>query len=71
MVGEVANTTHKDVRIGTSASALMRRGLRQPSHGLHGILALLLELKLLGNTDGARLSISCLNASEFLAWASL
>ena len=36
MVGEVANTTRKDIRIGISASALVCRGLRQPSHGLHG-----------------------------------
>ena len=36
MVGEVANSTHKDIKIGISASALVCRGLRQPSHGLHG-----------------------------------
>ena len=36
MVGEVANTTRKDIRTGISASALVCRGLRQPSHGLHG-----------------------------------
>ena len=36
MVGEVANTTFKDIRIGISASALVCRGLWQPSHGLHG-----------------------------------
>ena len=36
MAGEVANTTRKDIRIGISASALACRGLRQPSHGLHG-----------------------------------
>ena len=36
MVGEVANTTRKAIRIGISASALVCRGLRQPSHGLHG-----------------------------------
>ena len=36
MVGEVANTTRKDIKIGISASALVCRGLRQPSHGLHG-----------------------------------
>ena len=36
MVGEVANTTRKDIRIGISASALVFRGLRQLSHGLHG-----------------------------------
>ena len=36
MVGEVANTTRKDIRIGISASALVCRGLQQPSHGLHG-----------------------------------
>ena len=36
MVGEVANTTCKDIRIGISASALVCRGLRQPSHWLHG-----------------------------------
>ena len=36
MVGEVANTSRKDIRIGISASALVCRGLRQPSHGLHG-----------------------------------
>ena len=34
--GKVANTTRKDIRIGISASALVCRGLRQPSHGLHG-----------------------------------
>ena len=33
MVGEVANTTRKDIRIGISASALVYRGLRRPSHG--------------------------------------
>ena len=36
MAGEVANATRKDIRIGISASALVCRGLRQPSHGLHG-----------------------------------
>ena len=36
MVGEVGNTTRKDIRIGISASALVCRGLRQPSHGLYG-----------------------------------
>ena len=36
MVGEVANTTRKDFRIGIGASALFCWGLRQPSHGLHG-----------------------------------
>ena len=36
MVDEVAHTTRKDIRIGISASALVCRGLRQPSHGLHG-----------------------------------
>ena len=36
MVGEVANTARKDIRIGISTSALVCRGLRQPSHGLHG-----------------------------------
>ena len=36
MVGEVANTTRTDIRIGISASAFVCRGLRQPSHGLHG-----------------------------------
>ena len=35
-MGEVANTTRKDISIGTSASAPTCRGLRQPSHGLHG-----------------------------------
>ena len=36
IVGEVANTTHKDIRIGISESAIVCRGLRQQSHGLHG-----------------------------------
>ena len=36
MVGEVANTTRKDIMIGISASALVCRGLREPTHGLHG-----------------------------------
>ena len=36
MVVAVANMTRKDVRIGISASALVCRGLRRPSHGLHG-----------------------------------
>ena len=36
MAGEVANTTRKDIRIGISASALVCRSLRQPSHGQHG-----------------------------------
>ena len=36
MVGEVAHTTLKDIRIGISASALVYRALRQPSLGLHG-----------------------------------
>ena len=36
VVGEVANTTRTDSRLGISASALVCRGLRQPSHGLHG-----------------------------------
>ena len=36
IVGEVANMTHKDIRIGISASAIVCRGLRRPSHGLHG-----------------------------------
>ena len=36
MVGKVANTTRTDIRIGIGASALVCRGLRQPSHGLHG-----------------------------------
>ena len=36
MVREVANTTRKDIRIGISASALVCRRLRQPSHGRHG-----------------------------------
>ena len=36
MVGEVANTTRKDVRIGIGASALVCRALRQPSSGMHG-----------------------------------
>ena len=36
MVGEEANTTRKDIRIGISASALVCKGWRQPSHGLHG-----------------------------------
>ena len=35
-VGGAANTAGKDVRMGMSASALTRRGLRQPSHVLHG-----------------------------------
>ena len=36
MVGAVANMTLKDIRIGISASALVCRGLRRPSHGLRG-----------------------------------
>ena len=36
MAGEVANTTCKNTGIRISASALVCRGLRQPSHGLHG-----------------------------------
>ena len=36
MVGEVANRTRKDIMFRISASALLCRGLRQPSHGLHG-----------------------------------
>ena len=36
MVGEVANTTRKDIRIGISVSALVCKGLRQPSQGLQG-----------------------------------
>ena len=36
MVGEVANTTRKEIRIGISASALVCRGLRKPPRGLHG-----------------------------------
>ena len=36
VVGEVASMTRKDIRIGISASALVCRGLRRPSHGLHG-----------------------------------
>ena len=154
MVGEVANTTRKVIRIGISASALVCRGLRQPSDGLQGrprapahhtqarwvadicnpsarerlwsaavrsayttassavvppIMSLrcrtwpeiifltlgtqllprrvvsatitsspharssvlLLGLKRLGNTDGATLSIYCLNASVSLAWTAL
>ena len=35
------------------------------------ILVLLLGLKRLGNTDGATLSIRCLNASVSLAWTAL
>ena len=34
-VGGAANTAGKDVRMGMSASALTRRGLRQPSHVLY------------------------------------
>ena len=36
LVGEVADATRRDIRIGISASALVCRCLRQPSHGLHG-----------------------------------
>ena len=36
LVGEVANATRKDIRIGISASALVCRGLWQPSHGCIG-----------------------------------
>ena len=34
--GGVASTTCKDIRIGISESALVGRGLRQPSRGMHG-----------------------------------
>ena len=36
MVGEEPDAMRKDIGIGVSASALVCRGLRQPSHGLHG-----------------------------------
>ena len=36
MVGEVANSTRKDIKTGINASALVCRGLPQTSHGLHG-----------------------------------
>ena len=36
MRGAVADMTRKDIRIGISASALMCRGLRRQSNGLHG-----------------------------------
>ena len=37
VVGSSERATCKDIRSGISASALMRRGLPQPSHGLHGL----------------------------------
>ena len=36
VVGGSERATCKDIRSGISASALVRRGLRQPTHGLHG-----------------------------------
>ena len=36
VVGSAERATCKDIRSGISAAALVRRGLRQPSHGLHG-----------------------------------
>ena len=36
VVGGVKRTTCKEIRSGISAAALVRRGLRQPTHGLHG-----------------------------------
>ena len=36
VVGGAKRATCKEIRIGISASALVRRGLRQPTHGLHG-----------------------------------
>ena len=36
VVGGSERATCKDIRSGISASARIRRGLRQPSHGLHG-----------------------------------
>ena len=36
VVGVAARATCKDIRSGISAAALVRRGLRQPTHGLHG-----------------------------------
>ena len=36
VVGGAKRATCKEIRIGISAAALVRRGLRQPTHGLHG-----------------------------------
>ena len=36
VVGGAERATCKDVSSGISAAALVRRGLRQPTHGLHG-----------------------------------
>ena len=36
VVGGVKRTTCKEIRSGISAAALVCRGLRQPTHGLHG-----------------------------------
>ena len=36
VVGGAKRATCKEIRIGVSAAALVRRGLRQPTHGLHG-----------------------------------
>ena len=36
VVGGAKRATCKYIRSGTSAAALVRRGLRQPTHGLYG-----------------------------------